>query len=108
MTSLAPNETVVMEGSFVYDGTIECDIRIVHSPIRYGSGDYEDPPEIADDVQCDTYYVQYGSTTARGVFTSGGMGFPSLSEAMTSAESVAGPGPTVRWKQAVRFNCPSP
>lgn len=57
MNSLAPNETVVKLGVFLYDGRIECDVRIVHSPIRYGSGDYEDPPEIENDLEQDIYYI---------------------------------------------------
>lgn len=98
MTSLAPNETVIKEGTFFYDGSIECDVRIVHSPIRYGSGDYEDPPELENDFQRDTFYVQYGSTTERGIFSAGSGGYPSLREAVVGAESAPGIGSTIRWK----------
>ena len=98
MTSLAPKQTVVKEGTFRYDAVIECDIRIILSPVRYGSGDYEDPPEIENDVEQDTFYVQYGSTTERGVFNAGGGGYPSLAEAMAQAESPLGIGSTIRWK----------
>jgi hypothetical protein len=99
MTSLASNETIVKEGTFLYDGEIECDVRIVHSPIRYGSGDYEDPPEIENDLQRDTFYIQYGSTTERGIFNAGGGGYPSLTEAVAGAESAPGIGSTIRWKR---------
>jgi hypothetical protein len=70
MSSLAPNETAVKEGTFLYGGKIECDIRIVRSPVRYGSGDYEDSPEIENDLEQDTFYIQYGSSTQRGSFNS--------------------------------------
>lgn len=46
---------VVKKGTFLYDGTVECDLRIVYSKIRYGSGDYEDPPELENDLMQDTF-----------------------------------------------------
>lgn len=101
MAPLAPNETLVMEGTFLYDGFIECDVCIVRSPIRYGSGDYEDPPEIYNDLERDTFYVYYGSTTERGRYTAGGGGYPSLEEAMAGAESAPGIGGSVTWKGLV-------
>jgi len=93
---LNPNEKIVAAGIFVYGGT-ECELRIVFSPVRYGSGDYADDPEIGDDSVTDTYYVQYGSTTQKGTFNAGGGGYPSLAEARVAAESAPGIGPTVRW-----------
>ena len=96
MSSLNPGETVVATGTFTY-GAVECDLRIVLSPIRYGSGDYEDEPEIGNDVVQDTYYVQYGSVTQRGVFHAGGGGYPSLIEARLAVEAAPGIGPTVIW-----------
>lgn len=92
------NETIVKEGVFLYDGAVECDVRIVRSPIRYGSGDDEDPPEIANDLQQDTYYVQFGSTTKRGVFNAGGGGYPSLVQAVGAAEATPGIGATIKWR----------
>ncbi len=86
-----------MQGTYLYDGTVECDVRIVRSPIRYGTGDYEDPPEIETDVEADTFYVWYGSTTARGVYSSGGGGYASIAEAIASVETAPGIGSTVRW-----------
>ena len=97
MSSLNPNEKIVATGTFLYAGTIECDLRIVFGPIRYGSGDYEDESEIANDSVADTYYVQYGSTTQRGIFNAGGGSFPSLAEARSAVEAAPGIGPTVRW-----------
>ena len=40
MNPLRPSETVVKEGTYLYDEIVECDRRIVHSPVRYGTGDY--------------------------------------------------------------------
>src|SRR5947207_397479 len=77
-SNMNPNCKVVMEGTFLYDDMVECDLQIVFSPTRFGSGDYEDPPEIRDDSQRDTFYLRFGSTTDRGLFNAGGCGAPSL------------------------------
>ena len=98
MADLSSDQTVVKEGTFLYDGTIECDVRIVHSPVRYGSGDHEDPPDIQNDSEQDTYYVQYGSTTDRGVLNAGGGGYSSLADAIAGVEAAPGVGGTVRWR----------
>lgn len=94
---LRSDEKVVRRGTFLYDGVVLCDIRIVYSTFMPGSGDYQDPPEVADDRDGDFFYVQYGSTTARGVFNAGGGGGTTLEAAITAAESTPGIGPTVVW-----------
>ena len=101
MSPLAPNETLVKEGTFLYDGIVVCDVLIVHSPIRYGSGDHEDPPEIYNDLERDTFYIYYGSTTERGRYNAGGGGYPSLEEAMAGAVYAPGIGRSVTWKEHV-------
>ena len=98
---LSSGESVVRAGTFLDDGQVVCDLRIVLSPVRFGTGDYEDPPEVSDDVDQDTFYIQYGSTTSRGVFNAGGGGFPTLSAAVAHVESMPGFGNTVRWIEAV-------
>lgn len=98
MDPVRPNETVVKEGTYLYDGRVECDIRIVHSPMRYGSGDYEDSPEIENDVEIDTYYVWFGSITERGRFDAGGGAYSSLGDAMEGAKRAPGIGSSIRWK----------
>lgn len=88
---------VARTGTFLYDGAVTCDLRIVRSPIRYGSGDCEDPPGIANDQALETFYVQYGSTTARGHFNAGGGGYDCLGDAMEATEAAPGIGPSVQW-----------
>jgi hypothetical protein len=97
MTAIPNKDNVVATGTFLYDNTIECDICIVYSPVRFGSGDYEDLPELENDIEVDTYYLWFGSTTERNYFNAGG-GFSSLQEAMKNAESRPGFGNSVRWK----------
>lgn len=101
MNSLAPGETIVATGTFLYGDAVECDLRVVYGPIRYGSGDYEEEAEISSDSVMETYYVQYGSTTQRGFFSSGSGGYKSLAEARAAAEEAPGIGLTVRWHSGV-------
>ena len=56
----------VRRGAFLYDKTLVCDVRVVRSEVCYGSGDHEDPPELAEDQSVPCFYVEYGSTTQRG------------------------------------------
>ncbi|RUR69095.1 hypothetical protein EJP67_18730 [Variovorax guangxiensis] len=93
---LFSGQEIVKEGIFLYDGEIECDIRIVRSPVRFGTGDHEDEPHVRDDVEQVVFYVLYGSTTERGVFRSGSGAYESLHEAMTQLAAAA-IGPTLRW-----------
>jgi len=43
------SDTTVRVGFFLYDGLVRCPLRIVKTDLRPGTGDYEDPPELADD-----------------------------------------------------------
>lgn len=90
-------EKVVKTGTFLYDDTVLCDVRIVYSTIRYGSGDWEDPPALAEDHRGDFFGVQWGSTTARGIFNAGSGGGACISEAIAAAESMPGVGMTIVW-----------
>jgi hypothetical protein len=63
---------VVKTGTFVYGGSVTCDVRIVRLAIRPGSGDDEDAPEDRDDQPGPWFFVEYGSTTQRGHFSAGG------------------------------------
>jgi hypothetical protein len=93
--------SIVKQGTWLYAGSIECDMCIQYSPIRFGSGDCEDPPEIYNDVEVDTYYLWFGSTTERGQpngVVGGGAGFSSIAEATNYAENIPGYGASIRWK----------
>lgn len=95
--ALSEGEVVVKSGTFLYDGSVLCDLRIVRSQIRPGSGDWEDPPEIANDKEGEFFYVQFGSTTERGCFNASGGGGATMQEAIAAAESASGIGKTVQW-----------
>jgi hypothetical protein len=95
--SSSPYEKIILEGTFSYSGVSDYLVRIVFSPVRFGSGDYEDDPEIAEDVEQDTYYIWYGSITEQGKFNAGGGGFPTLAEAKATVELAPGIGQSVKW-----------
>ena len=98
-----------MRGSYLYDGSVSCELCIVLSPVRYGTGDYEDEPAIAEDALIETYYVYYDSPVSQTRFNSGGGGYPSLADAMAAAERAPGIGATVRWaQQSVAAGCAKP
>lgn len=90
-------ETIVKEGIFLYDGIVECNIRVVQSPIRYGTGDYDDEPAISNDMRVDTFYILYGSTTEKNKYNAKGGPYDSLCEAIFAAENSAGFGKSIRW-----------
>lgn len=94
---LQEGEEIVKTGTFLYDGLVTCDVVIVRGPICYGSGDYDDSPEIADDHRRETFYIHYGSTTERGRYNAGGGGYPSLQEAVAAVETAPSTGATVEW-----------
>ncbi len=49
---MPPSEVpIVKRGYWMYAGTQRAEIRIVAGTMLYGSGDDEDPPEIANDEQ---------------------------------------------------------
>lgn len=64
---------------------------------HYGSCDWEYPPEFAEDQHGDFFGVQWGSTTARGIFNAGSGGGICISEAIAAAESVPGVRKSIVW-----------
>lgn len=97
MAAFASPGNIVKVGTFLYDDSVLCDVCISVGPVRFGTGDYEDPPEISEDVVVDTYYIFFGSTTERGRYTTRGGGYPSLAEAIANVEARPGFGKTVEW-----------
>jgi hypothetical protein len=97
MAALPSPANLVKVGTFLYDDSVVCDVCISFSLVRFGTEDYEDPPEISEDVVADTYYVFFGSTTERGRYDAGGGGYPSLDEAVANVEARPGFGKTVKW-----------
>lgn len=79
-------EKIVKRGICLYCNSKEYEVVIAESNIRYGSGDYEDPQETAEDQHCLCYAIWYGSLADRGNFSAGGGVFLSLEEAVSNIE----------------------
>ncbi len=86
---------VVKEGTALYAGTSPYSVKIAKSPVWYGSGDYEDPPEICEDREIECYEVWY-SSPGDGKFTSGGGVFATLDEATKAVEQAT--NGTIHWQ----------
>ena len=86
---------VLREGTWLYADEVVCDIRIVKHDWRYGTADYEDPPDVREDVQGEFFYLQFGSPVKRGEYPSRGSCHLSQEEAEREAsEATHG---TVKW-----------
>jgi hypothetical protein len=100
MFSFDPAEKAVKSvksGTYLYDDTVLCDVRIVYSTTCPGSGDWEAPLELANDRDGEFFSVQWGSTTARGAFNAGSGGWATIDKAIAAAESMPGVGRTIVW-----------
>ncbi len=87
---------VIKEGTAIYDKTLSYEVRINQSLVWYGSGDYEDTPEIQENRTMKCYYVWYESLTEQGRFNASGGAFLTLAEAMAKVERDT--NRTVRWR----------
>jgi hypothetical protein len=81
-----PDGDVVKSGTFLYAGSVVCDVCIQRTDCRYGSGDYEDPPEIRDDLEGEWFYLWLSPAGSRGQYITGAGGCPTIIEAMRHAE----------------------
>jgi hypothetical protein len=89
---------IVKEGTYLYDGAVPCGVRIRFQSVRFGTGDYEDPFEVAEDQAIPTYYIEFSVTTDVNDFRSGGGGFESLEDAVAHLHSVPYVASSLRWK----------
>ena len=101
---LLPDAVVIREGTFLYAECVVCDIRVLQSPMWYGTGDYEDPPEVADDRECICYYIQYGSTTERGRHNSGTGPFLTAEEALHHVSKTLTVAAQLEWRRRPNEN----
>ena len=59
-----PGQTIVKRGSWLYDGSVPSALVIVRGDVFYGTGDYEDPPEICDDRDVEAFQVWFETPPA--------------------------------------------
>jgi hypothetical protein len=79
---------VLKVGYWTYDGLIRCRVEIQYADIRYGTTDYEDPPEIADDLPGQWFTVSFAlPTDPHNCPPPHGGCWRTLEEAVSAAES---------------------
>ncbi len=85
-------------GIWLYDGHVECRVEIWRRDERPGTGDYEDPPELADDQPGEWYEVQYEPAGGGRMGQAGGGYYPTLAAAVDAV--LAATHGTVRWSSS--------
>ena len=86
----------VKRGTWLYAGSIPCEVRIVRHHTLYGTGDYEDPPDIANDREVECFYLLFHTPAGKPPWVGGGAAL-SLSDAIALAEEkLEG---TVTWQE---------
>lgn len=92
--------TVVKEGTWLYDGNVPTGVRIVSCPVRYGTGDWQDPLDIREDLAEPGFDVQWASaTTPRDYGNFASAVFSSLQEAVAYVETSAWAASTLKWDE---------
>ena len=87
---------IVKTGEWLYDGTIPCQIVITLEDLFPGTGDGEDPPEIANDRHVPCVQIWYENPSQPGDFKAGGGYAWTVAEAVRRVESTI--RSKVRWK----------
>jgi|LakMenEpi03Aug12_release.lakeMendotaPanAssembly.Ray.scaffolds.fasta_scaffold188535_2 hypothetical protein len=93
MDSLGP---VVREGTWLYAGSVPTAVRIRTAFVRYGTGDYEDSPDVRDDAERPGFSIEW--ERAGGGGWDGGMSshYDTFEEALAAV--AAATSGTVTWK----------
>ena len=84
------DDKLIMKGTFLYDGTVVCDVRICRTSFRPGTGDHDDAEEEREDREGEFYYIDYGSPVARGQYPSRSVYYDSLPDAVRHVSSLPG------------------
>jgi hypothetical protein len=84
----------VAEGTWLYSGSVPTAVRVLESDVAFGTGDYEDEPEVAEDKPGVCFYVEWepaGGGSSGGSVTGP---FATIDEAKTHIQQTA---TGVRW-----------
>lgn len=90
---------VVAVGTWLYDGSVKAEVTIQKMPILFGSGDYQDPPEIREDREVESYYIWFAPAGEPGEFRAGGGAELTLEKAKRRAEELV--GQEISWRETV-------
>jgi len=81
----------VKKGTWLYDGSISCEVRIVQHSVLYGSGDYEDEANVSEDQETECFYILYQTSVGQPSWVGGGVAL-TLDEAILLAEETISEG----------------
>jgi hypothetical protein len=88
---------IVKSGEWLFDGSTRCRIVIQSETCLPGTGDYEDPDEIANDRAIPCFTIWFENPAQKGNYNACGGYCLTLEEAMNSVDAVI-KGP-VTWRQ---------
>jgi hypothetical protein len=94
---MTEHQECVRTGTWLYDHSVRCTVRISRRTVRPGSGDAEDLAEFREDQPGTWFEIEYFSPTEPGRVLAGGGYFSEL-EAAVAAVTAATHG-TVRWQE---------
>ncbi len=80
----------VKQGLWFFAGVTTCHVHIVRHHTLYGTGDADDPPELARDREVECYYIRFDKPHTPVPWQDGGAAL-SLREAVFLAERRLGP-----------------
>jgi len=81
------DEKAEKRGMCYYQNEKKFEVKIIKWHIFYGTGDYEDTPDIREDRIIDCFYVFYEDIVNEGIFNVGGGCYLSLEEAVNAVET---------------------
>ena len=84
----------VKQGLWFYGGVTTCHVRIVRHHTLFGTGNADDPPELATDHAVECFYIRFDKPHTPVPWLDGGAAL-SLREAVFLAERRL--GPVVSW-----------
>lgn len=84
----------IRRGKWLYAGVTPCDVRIIRHDVLQGTGDVDDPPELAGACAVECFYIRYHTPAITPPWHDGGAAL-SLKEAVFLAERKL--GPVVNW-----------
>jgi hypothetical protein len=85
---------IVAEAEWLCDGTVPIRIRVHASPMYYGTGDFEDPTDIAEERPGDFYILSYEDAGSPGSFRDAVRNLGSIEDVLATVERKF---PGARW-----------
>ena len=86
----------VRHGHWLYADGVQCAVRIARRDVWLGSGDDEDPPEVAEDREVECYELEFHTPAGAPAWVGGGV-YATLEEAEESARRLL--GESLQWQR---------